>query len=635
MKIPYKYLKKYIDSDISISELSDKLFQLGHEHEIVDEIFEMELTPNRGDCLSVRGLLRDLALFYNVSINDICYEKIIKEFQFEFVNDSQGACKNISFLKIEIDEIPLHYKDPLKSYFTDLGNNKTNFFTDVSNYISFETGQPTHCYDSTLINEPISLEFLEESSEFETLLDKKINLDSGELVFVDANKEIINLAGIMGGKSTACTQDTKSVIIECANFNSETIIGKSIKYGIDSEAAHKFERSVDPKCHDYVLRRFIEIVQNHTKINDIKLFVEINEKMHEKFIKLDVNKINKILGIEIEKQECLSYLQKLGFTVKNDEIKIPSFRSDIHTINDISEEVARAIGFDNIQAQPIDISLKNNKKLNYEEDKVKKLLKNEGFYEVINNPFVADYSKDSIIIDNPLDSNRRYLRTNLKDSLLENLLFNERRQKDSVKLFEITDLYSNKLSECKRVIGIIASGRIDKNYKSFSKKINRNYFEQILSKIRASSYDIQEVSRESLNSRSKNLIIYCQIQINSSFQVDANFDNLNIKDVGKNKYIPISEFPSSFRDLSFSIKDFSQCKVLEESILRYENSILKEKYVFDYYKNEKLNEIKIGFRFVFQSKVSTITDVEVDEVMKIIIDRSLSINDSISIPGYK
>ena len=94
MKIPYKYLKKYIDSDISISELSDKLFQLGHEHEIVDEIFEMELTPNRGDCLSVRGLLRDLALFYNVSINDICYEKIIKEFQFEFVNDSQGACKN-------------------------------------------------------------------------------------------------------------------------------------------------------------------------------------------------------------------------------------------------------------------------------------------------------------------------------------------------------------------------------------------------------------------------------------------------------------------------------------------------------------------------------------------------------------
>ncbi len=142
MKIPYKHFVKHIDSKPSIEELSDKLFQLGHEHEIFDEIFDMELTPNRGDCLSLNGLLRDLGLFYSISIEKDIYIKDIKPFKFEFINGASHLCKNISFLKLDIDQVPKNYNKFLENYFTDLNVKKINFFTDISNYISYETGQP-------------------------------------------------------------------------------------------------------------------------------------------------------------------------------------------------------------------------------------------------------------------------------------------------------------------------------------------------------------------------------------------------------------------------------------------------------------------------------------------------------------
>ena len=632
MKIPYKQFIKYINSNPDIDELSEKLFQLGHEHEIYDEIFEMELTPNRGDCFSLNGLLRDLRLFYNISNKKDIYQKDIAPFSFKFLNEVKDFCNNISFLKVEINKVPENYKNSLKDYFSDLNIKKVNFFTDVSNYISYETGQPTHCYDSSMINGPIRLHVLDKNSEFETLLDKKINIESGDLVFSDKNHEIINLAGVIGGKNTACNEKTKSVIVECAYFDPEAIIGRSVKYNINSDAAHKFERNTDPNCHDFVLRRFLNIVESHSTIENVELFTERHNEKEKKLIPFDLLKINKILGIKIDKNECLTYLDKLGFLISEDMIQIPSYRNDINSLNDISEEVARAIGYNNIKRQAINISIKNNLKLNFEENKIKKLLINEGFYEVINNPFVGEESKESVIVDNPLDSNRKYLRTNLKNSLVDNLLFNERRQKDSIKLFEISDLYSNYHSSGRRVIGIIASGRIDKNYLDFSKKINKKYLQRILSKLNADQYKIEEISRQFIDSKSNNPIIYCEIKINSSFKVDSSFDDLNIKDINNKKYTPISEFPSSHRDLSFSIKDSSKCKILEEFILNFKHNLLKEVFIFDYYKNEKVNEIKIGFRFVFQSKDSTITDKEVDDVMDVIINSALKY-DSVSIPG--
>tara|TARA_B100000963_G_scaffold355449_1_gene373720 strand:+ start:4613 stop:6523 length:1911 start_codon:yes stop_codon:yes gene_type:complete len=634
MKISYKHIADCLNPRPDIKELSEKLFQLGHEHEILDGIFDIEITPNRGDCLSLDGLLRDLRLFYEIQKKYDVYQKEIPTFNFEFENKAKECCSNISFLKIEIDEVPNMYEDFLDDYFSVLNIKKINFFTDVSNFLSYETGQPTHCYDSSKVNEPMMLDALGKETEFETLLDKKINISKGDLVFFDKDNNVINLAGVVGGKNTECDKSTKSVIVECAYFNPEAIIGKSLKYDINSDAAYKFERNTDPYCHDYVLRRFINIIDIHTQIKKIELFTESCKQNIHKSIPIEISKINKILGTKINEDECLTYLNKLGFEFTNGKIKIPTYRNDIGTINDLAEEVARAIGYDSIKSESLNISIANNTKIDFKEKKIKKILIDHGFYEVINNPFVIENFPESIRVDNPLDSNRKYLRTVLKDSLTNNLLFNERRQKDSVKLFEISDVYTNTShgSNGKRIIGVIASGRVDKNFMHFSEKITKNYIEEVLTKFKPEKFSIEEISRDTLNSKSKNKIIFCEFEIDSSLEPENSFDDLVLDDISGKEYEPISEYPSSFRDLSFSIKDYSQCKLLEKFILNYEHNLLKEVFVFDYYKNDKLNEIKIGFRFIFQSKKSTITDKDVDKVMKNIIHGSLE-HDSVSIPG--
>ena len=633
MKIPYKHLIKNINPKPDINELSQRLFQLGHEHEIIDGIFDMDFTPNRGDCLSINGLLRDLKLFYDVATQNNIYEQDIEPFKFKFNNNAEKFCTNISFLKVEVDAVPSNYYGSLKNYFQDLNIKKNNFFTDISNFISYETGQPTHCYDANKIHEPIRLDFNKKKCQFETLLDKTIEIKEDNLVFYDKHNEVINLAGIIGGKDTACNKQTKSVLIECAHFDPEAIIGKSIEYGINSEAAHKFERNTDPNCHNYVLRRFLKIIDNHTNIKKVNLFSKTYVEHQINSVLMQISKINKVLGTKIDDNECIEYLTKLGFIINEDDILVPSFRNDINSINDISEEIARAVGYDNIESQKLAITINEELNINYEESKFKQLLIDSGFYEVINDPFVSKRTKKSVIVDNPLDSNRTFLRTDLKDSLVRNLLYNERRQKDSIKLFEIADIYNSKSDSSKRIVGIIASGRVDNNYQDFSKKIDNKFVKNILrSHLNDKELDFINIPRESLDSKSKNHISYLEIEIDDSFSIDnTTFDKnkLNKKNI---QYIPISDFPCSTRDLSFSIKDYSKCKILEDSILNLRHNLLKEVFIFDYFKNEKLKEIKMGFRFVFQSCDKTITDSEVNEVMDSIIINALNI-DTVSIPG--
>ena len=203
MKIAYSHLVKHIIENPTIEQVSESLFQLGHEHEIEDNIFDMEFTPNRGDCLSINGLLRDLAVFYTIELNQEIYREKLNKLKIDFENLSESICPQISFLKLEIHEAPKIYKNSLNDYFSDLSLNKNNFFTDVSNYLSYETGQPTHCYDADTINDKLMFHELEKNEEFETLLDKKISLRGKNAVF-SLNNKVINLAGVVGGKSTSC-----------------------------------------------------------------------------------------------------------------------------------------------------------------------------------------------------------------------------------------------------------------------------------------------------------------------------------------------------------------------------------------------------------------------------------------------
>lgn len=630
MKVLYKDLIKFLSETPSKEILSEKLFQLGHEHEVHGEIFDMELTPNRGDCLSLIGIARDLNVFFGKSNHLEIFEDDIKSLDLDFKNLSQDACPKISFLEVEIDGKISEYKPYLKNYFSVLANNKVNFFTDISNYLSYELGQPTHCFDKDSINNQLVFENKTCNQELETLLGSKINIKDQNCVF-SINNKIISLAGVVGGMSTACSSKTTKVLVECAYFNPELIIGKSIKYNLISDAAHKFERGVDISSQEMVLRRFIRIVQDHANIKSIKIKTFTNSVSRKNSIPINVDKINKILGTTLNDDNYSEYLQKLGFSVTN-AIEAPSYRHDIETQNDLAEEIARVIGYNNIPSQPIKFDNINKKN----QDILTSLgifMTQMGFTEVINYPFSSQKEKNCIVIDNPLDSNRQNFRTSLKESLIENLLYNERRQKDSIKLFEVSDIYSVENSSIRQVkkIGLIISGRLGNNYAEFSKKLDSKYLKNLLNEFNK-NFNIEEISRDDLSTKKSDPIFYaeaCVDDINSEF---LKGEEINKPDINFIKYNPVSQYPSSTRDFSFAITNLSKVSEIINYFEQLSDETIKDTFIFDFYKNIKTNSIKIGYRLVFQSTTKTLSEKDIQKKVTEVLDPVLKM-DGVSIPG--
>ncbi len=633
MKFIYQDLLNFLAEKPTKELLSQKLFQLGHEHEIDGDIFHMELTPNRGDCLSLNGLARDLNIFFGQLDAFKIFEGDIEPYNLNFKNLSPDACPKISFLEIEIDSQIQAYKPYLENYFSLLGNNKTNFFTDISNYISYELGQPTHCFEADTLNNQLIFENKACNESFKTLLGSDINLSGNNCVFYVDNK-IISLAGVMGGITTACSTKTKKAIVECAFFNPETIIGKSIKYNLTSDAAHKFERGVDIQAQEKVLRRYIEIVRDHTSIINIKIQSFEDSQFKNNSIPIDIQKINKILGTEIEEKEYLTYLRHLDFVIEK-EIIIPSHRHDISSQNDLAEEIARIIGYDNIVSKPLEITQNIDKNFNNLNRLKNHLIKN-GFYEVINFPFVKNEDQKSISIDNPLDSNRKQLRTSLKGSLLDNLLYNERRQKDLIKLFEVSDIYTNnnQINQEKK-LGIIVSGRRGHNYLDFTKKLDKFYLTELLNKNTDNpDFVIEEIPRSELKTKKKDKIFYTEISIDKLSDHILKDPELNLDPMDFIKYQSVSEFPSSIRDFSFSIKDSKKYDYVISYLLALNDENLKDAFIFDFYENQKLNEIKVGIRLIFQSNLSTLSEEEIQQSVKKLLKPIIDL-EGVSVPGLQ
>lgn len=635
MKILYQDLINYLSDKPSKELLSEKLFQLGHEHEISGDIFDMELTPNRGDCLSLLGLARDLNIFFGNSqaIAIDLYNDNIDALEFDFENLSPSDCPKISFIEIEIEESINNYKPYLENYFKVLGNKKTNLFTDISNFISYELGQPTHCFDRKTIDGKLIFENKECNTTFQTLLGSEVKLNDNNCVFTH-NGEIISLAGVMGGASTACTLKTKKVLVECAYFNPEAIIGKSVKYNLVSDAAHKFERGVDIECQELVLRRFIKIVSEHAKIKTIKIKSFSSDYPQPPAIPIDLNKIKKVLGIELEEQKYLNYLQNLGFLIAKNHIKVPSFRNDIKTQNDLAEEIARVIGYDNIISEPVNLYKLNDKNELNRVSMIETFLCQNGFSEVINFPFSSNKEKNSIRIDNPLDKNKASLRTSIKDSLIENLLYNERRQKDSIKLFEIADIYTKKTEvKQEKRLGIIISGRLGTNFKEFSKKLDYKYLNQLLNiNLESDNFQVGEILRNDLDTKKKDKIFYIEIPINDI--PETFFSSLSVvkRDINFITYKPISDFPSSIRDFSFSITNLNLVDKVIKCLETASDEIIKDAFLFDFYKNKNTNSVKLGYRFIFQSQNKTLSDEEINKKAQEIINPIIEL-DGVSIPG--
>lgn len=630
MKFHIDHILDFLEQKPSYDELSNRLLQLGHENEMTDGIIDLEITPNRGDCLSLKGISRDLSFFYGNKYKLYTYDEPLSSFDFDFVNECSESCNKISFAKISVDGKPKEYKPYLEKYFKDLKINKKNFFTDISNYISYEIGQPTHCYDFKKMRGKLCLKRLEQKTEFLTLTDDKIIIDEGSLVF-ENDLGIVNLAGVMGGANTSCDDTTSSILLECAHFSPQEIIGKSTKYKINSDAAFKFERWVDPNIQEFVIKRFIQIVADHTEIKGAELISFGEKGSDSKNLELNHACIENILGCQLGVSDMHLILSNLDFKISEDKnfIQAPSHRNDINSINDIAEEIARYIGYDNIPTTEFKIT---NYQASLEDEikNVKDFFIDNGFSEVVNIPFTSEKGNSKISIDNPLDQNKRYLRTNLLKSLCTNLAYNERRQKDSIKLFEISDVYEKKDGEIKQkiLLGVIVSGRLGKNYRDFSKNFDETFYTDLFkdSIFNAKEFVIQ-IPRETVDSKSKSPIFALEIGLELLPSELLEYKKENIQIENQINLKKISEYPSTFRDVSFSLK---KKEILEETISHLNNATAKylvESFIFDIYENKKLQEVKVGCRFIFQCTKKTLTEKDVQKSMDEIISKILDNKD--------
>ena len=305
------------------------------------------------------------------------------------------------------------------------------------------------------------------------------------------------------------------------------------------------------------------------------------------------------------------------------------------------------IGYDNIASKALALPVKAKKiEANFEE-LCRDYLVNNGFFEVVNFPFNDNQDDLAISVDNPLDKQRSKMRVCITKSLKENVVFNQNRQKDSIKFFEFSDIYTKDGNENK--LAVIVSGRTNKNFKEFNAPLDYSYLKGLINTIfseilgqelnfeldKSNNYDLYEkiycddihigrigkLTKEFVGSKTKTPVF--------SFEIALNNLQLPVKKQSK-----ISDFPASYRDLSFSLHSYENLGELSALIKRHKkfSELMTDCFVFDLFENKKQNILKVGYRFKFQSIENNITDEETEAVMKLLIKESLQI-DGINIEG--
>ena len=443
--------------------LNDEDCKIGEDINLVigndDTIVDFEITNNRPDCYSIIGLAREAAAAFGKTMRH--HEPVVHGSDagsiFEHLDVEVPAaqlCNRYSsrmVANVKIGPSPKWLRQRLRAN----GVRPINNIVDITNYVMLEYGQPMHAFDYRYVSSGKIVVREAEEGETLTTLDGTVRqLKAGMLVIADDTKPI-GLAGIMGGENSEIVDDTTMVVFESANFNGTSIRQTALALGMRTEASGKFEKSLDPMMTIPAVQRACELVELLQCGDVLDGVIDIvNYVPQPKTLPLEVDKINRLLGTEISKEEMVRYLNLLEIPVEGDTILVPSFRPDLNLMADIAEEVGRAYGYNEIPTT----AFKNSTQGGYTEEmkleaKTGTLCRAMGYNEIITysftSPTVFDQirlSADSPLrnalrIQNPLGEDTSIMRTIALPSMLEILSRNNAYHNKSVKLYEIAKIY--------------------------------------------------------------------------------------------------------------------------------------------------------------------------------------------------
>lgn len=669
------------ESELGLSSESDgimildRTYPVGEDYARIagldDVVYELEITPNRPDCLSIIGIAREISAVtgHDLIIPELDIKgKVNIDSDLEIKIKDYSLCPRYSariFKNIPSGESPQWLKNRLIL----CGIRPIDLIVDLTNYVMLETGQPMHAFDADLLfSSKIIIRKADAGEEIRTIDDTVRKLDDDALLIADEGKAIA-LAGIMGGKETEINKDTRNVLLESANFSGPSIMLTSKKTGLRSEASNRFEKKIDPELTVFALERFHELLEKITGHNNSSgIYDNYRKTSRERKISLRPGRVGQILGqdIGIKKiSEILSAL-KIKNTVNGDALDatIPSFRfEDLEREIDLIEEIARIYGYNNIKSQPTVLS-KNRGKYSKAQSMVKnirQMLVDMGSNEVINYSFIGmddflslaldkekDF-KDYIEIANPINEDFKIMRTMLLPSLINTAKNNINRNIKDISIFEISKVFIEKhgseLPEETLKLGILLSGRAavkswnddDREFDFFDLKgilesiVRRFYIEPGIG-ISEKEYAFFHprisgdllIDGEPMGILGKvNPSILENIEIvQDVFYAEIDLDLFNTKLKGLKKYKKISAYPSIEIDLAIVVDEKIKNRDIVGVIKKSGTGILKDISLFDIYRGKQVEEGKksLAYSLSFRGENRTLKDTEVDIIANRIVE---------------
>ena len=613
-----------------------------------DFIWEVGVTPNRGDCMSYLGIARELSGYFNKKIKN--KKSNLKPTIANILNADSGKIKECnSYGSVEIENFNVTNSSfEMRYRLTQVGTRIINNVVDITNYILYDIGQPLHAFDRDKLFGTISVRKANNNEKITTLDSQVRKLDSNDLVITD-NDNAIALAGVMGGLETEVSETTTNLLIESAYFDKVSIMKTSRKLNLISDASIRFERGIDYKIQKYGLERFLMELKDNQTINYSEINVDDKGNLKNKKVILKYSEIKKLLGIDLKEsfiKKVLKFLM-IDSEVNKESVQFtpPSWRYDLDRPVDLIEEFAKHYGFNNFESTLPQGVHKNNKGSYWDlKSYLSSVFTSNNFQEVqtlsfVNNDknFLFNPEKKYVEVFNAIDQSSKFMRSNLMSSLIDVYKLNYDQNNLSNSYFEINTVFDtskNKIYEDvpnqNIVLGFLTSSTLSNtDTRLKDQELDLYYVKNILTQL-LSSYDLEPITKPGFHQNySFSIIKNGQIighfgQLATETQMTLEFNNeiylgeiyinkLNSNNLKEINYVPLSQYPFVKFDLSFSVPiDLSAHLLVDEInelLTENENSI----EIFDDFQQE--NSRNLGIRIITRSYDKTYDDNETREIL--------------------
>lgn len=621
-----------------------------------ESVAEFEITSNRPDCMSIIGLARESAATFN------------REFKIPEIKETGNSEDANDYASVEIADpelCPRYIGRVVKNVkigpspkwmqnrLTACGLRAINNIVDITNYIMLEYGQPMHAYDLDHVEgKKIIVRDAKENELLETLDEQPRELQPGMITISD-EKRAIGVAGVMGGANSEVTENTTTVLFESANFHPALVRRGAKALGMRTDASALFEKGLDPNNCMPAINRACELIEEMGGGEVVGGTIDVYPKKKDNTVlPFEPEKINKFLGTDMSRDEMVEYLTRLEFKFDGDNVIVPTFRGDVEAMADVSEEVARLYGYDNLPTTLMDSTVMAGGKTFKQkiEDRIKTFLTSYGMYETITYSFIDPKEFEMtrvpmgevVRILNPLGEENSVMRKSMLSSVIKTLKTNINRRAESAKIFEIGTVYlpekpvkDGYLPEEKQTVAL---GMHGDDVDFFSLK---GIVEGLLQNLGIDKFTFEtETENPSYHPgrcASVNLggdFIGCIGQVHPDVLDDFKIDGevyaaeLDLNTILKHatfdrQYKELPKFPASSRDIAVVCDKTLSVREIEKIITKNRTDFLESFKLFDVYEGKQLGEGKksVAYSIIFRAADRTLTDAEINSVMdKIIAD---------------